>query len=157
MINEEYTYDDGYGEESVFGASDGDTTGNVGGGSFENGEENGEEEETVTGGAGGDSVTGGDSVGGGDSVVGGGDTVTGGTDSGTTVESSTVITDSMGSTDTILNPAYVEKVKSTTFGSLYTRLTSDEKESQCAEFLAPQLVKQDRLFKHSFNAAFGPV
>lgn len=57
--------------------------------------------------------------------------------------------------ESILNPEYVKKVKESQFGELYGRLTSDEKESQCAEFLAPQLLKQDRLYKHTFNAAFG--
>lgn len=57
--------------------------------------------------------------------------------------------------ESILNPEYVKKVKQSEFGELYSRLVSDEQESQCAEFLAPQLIKQDRLYKHTFNAAFG--
>ena len=57
--------------------------------------------------------------------------------------------------DSILNPEYVENVKQSQFGELYNRLVSDEQESQCAEFLAPQLIKQDRLYNHTFNAAFG--
>ena len=57
--------------------------------------------------------------------------------------------------ENINNPAYVKKVKEGQFGEIYNRLVSDEKESQCAEFLAPQLIKQDRLYKHTFNAAYG--
>lgn len=57
--------------------------------------------------------------------------------------------------DSILNPEYVANVKQSQFGELYNRLVSDEQESQCAEFLAPQLIKQDRLYNHTFNAAFG--
>lgn len=87
-----------------------------------------------------------------------GDTSTSGSDDDSTSGSSsegetsaTVVNDE----ESILNPEYVKKVKESQFGELYGRLVSDEKESQCAEFLAPQLVKQDRLYEHTFKAAFG--
>ena len=73
-------------------------------------------------------------------------------DEGDNQETSTVVA---YEEDSILNPEYVAKVKQSQFGELYDRLVSDEQESQCAEFLAPQLIKQDRLYNHTFNAAFG--
>ena len=74
----------------------------------------------------------------------------------TDIQDTTTDTDIQDTTTTISKAAYTEEdVKNSQFGSIYKRLTSDGKESQCAEFLAPQLMKQDRLFKHTYNAAFG--
>lgn len=111
----------------------------------------GSEEESLTGGS-TDTPT--DTISGGTS---GNDTLSGNIDpvvdeeDDTTVPTTTVTFED----DSILNPEYVENVKQSQFGELYNRLVSDEQESQCAEFLAPQLIKQDRLYNHTFNAAFG--
>lgn len=106
--------------------------------------EPGEEEETLTGGE--ETVPGGGS----DTTPGGGnDTTPGGANDD---EEEPVV---VNTEDNILNPAYVQRVKQSQFGEIYSRLVSDEQESQCAEFLAPQLIKQDRLYDHTSKAAFG--
>ena len=96
-----------------------------------------------------DTLTGGGSS---DTLSGGIDPVVDEDDTGKDKETNPVVT---YEEDSILNPEYVENVKQSQFGELYNRLVSDEQESQCAEFLAPQLIKQDRLYNHTFNAAFG--
>ena len=94
-----------------------------------------------------------------DELTGSGDSMIDEEDDNTTdtdIQDSTTDTDIQDTTTTISKAAYTEEdVKNSQFGSIYKRLTSDGKESQCAEFLAPQLMKQDRLFKHTYNAAFG--